>query len=173
MEKGNCCESTGNEPKNTEYETAKIQKTSNTCPMCESYARGQAAKPIAIMCCEGACLRGEIARQASNLICHNMIPDKAVRICLGGAFTKNTGQRNLVRNASEVIALEGCFIECASRMMKGVIPGLAPKVIVADSLYDFDRNLFGIDQMPEQEIKTHAITVAQKVVGELLGRPPR
>jgi uncharacterized metal-binding protein len=86
---------------------------------------------------------------------------------LGGAFTKNTGQRNLVRSANELIALEGCFIECASRIMKGVIPGLAPKVIVADSLYDFDRTLFGIDQMTEEQIKTHAMTVAQKVVAGL------
>ena len=152
----------------TEYETAKIEKTSNTCPMCESYASEHASKPIAIMCCEGACLRGEIARQASNLICHKMVPDKTVRICLGGAFTKDTGQRNLVRSAKELIALEGCFIECASRMMRGLIPGLAPRVIVADSLYDFDRSLFGIDQMTEEEIKTHAMTVAQKVVGGLL-----
>ncbi len=167
MGKGNCCESTGTESDNREYETANIQKTSNTCPMCESYARDQAAKPIAIMCCEGACLRGEIARQASNLICHKMVPDKTVRICLGGAFTKDTGQRNLIRNAKEVIALEGCFIECASRMMTGVIPGLAPRVIVADSLYDFDRNLFSIDQMTDEEIRTHAMTVAQKVVGGL------
>jgi uncharacterized metal-binding protein len=96
-----------------------------------------------------------------------MVPDKTVRICLGGAFTKNTGQRNLVRNAKELIALEGCFIECASRMMKGVIPGLVPRAIVADNLYDFDRNLFGIDQMTEEEIKTHAMTVAQKIVGGL------
>jgi len=164
MGKGNCCESTGNDPENREYETAKIMKTDNTCPMCESYSKEQASKPIAIMCCEGACLRGEIARQASNLICHKMAPEKTVRICLGGAFTKNTGQRNLVRNAKELVALEGCFIECASRMMRGVIPDLAPRVIVADSLYDFDRNLFGIDQMTEEEIKTHAMTVAQKVV---------
>ena len=131
------------------------------------------SKPIAIMCCEGACLRGEIARQASNLICHEMIPDKAVRICLGGAFTKNTGQRNVVRNAKELIALEGCFIECASRMMKGVIPDLAPRVIVADSLCDFDRSLFGIDQMTGEEIKTHAMTVAQKVLGRLTDPAPR
>lgn len=52
-------------------------------------------------------------------------------------------------------------------MMKGVIPNLAPRVIVADSLYDFDGNLFGIDQMTEEEIKTHALTVAQKVIGGL------
>lgn len=135
--------------------------------MCESYARTQASKPIAIMCCEGGCLRGEIARQASNLICHKLLPNETVRICLGGAFTKNTGQRGLVRDAQQVVALEGCFIECATRMMKGVVPGLTPRVILADQLYDFNRNLFGINDMTEEEIKTHAQTVAQKVVEEL------
>lgn len=167
MERGSCSESTRNGPGSLEYETAKIKKTNNICPMCESYAKEQASKPVAIMCCEGGCLRGEIARQAANIICHKMTPDKTARICLGGAFTKNTGQRNLVGNAKVLIALEGCFIECASRMMKGVIPGLTPRVVIADSLYDFDRNLFGIDQMTEEEIKAHAMTVAQKVIGGL------
>jgi uncharacterized metal-binding protein len=167
MQKGSGCESTRNEPRNIEYETARIEKTNNICPMCESYAENHAEKPVAIICCEGACLRGEIARQASNLLCHKLVPDKTVRICLGGAFTKDTGQRNLVRNAREVIALEGCFLECYPRMMEGVMPGLAPRVIIADNLYDFDRNLFGIDQMGEEEIKAHAMTVAKKVMREL------
>jgi hypothetical protein len=47
--------------------------------------------------------------------------------CLGGAFTKDSGQRNLVRRANKTIAIEGCFISCSSRMMKGVLPGLRPK----------------------------------------------
>jgi len=112
----NCCEGS------TEYETVRIEKTKNVCPMCEDYSRAQAAKPIVVMSCEGACLRGEVARRAANLICYTLAPEKTVRLCLGGAFTKDTGQRGLARNGSRIIALEGCFIECASRMMKGVIP---------------------------------------------------
>jgi uncharacterized metal-binding protein len=150
-----------------EYETMNIMKTKNVCPMCEDYARKEASKPVIIMCCEGACLRGEIARQASNLICHSLAPEKTVRLCLGGAFTKDTGQRNLVRNGKRVIAVEGCFIECASRMMKGAIPNLEPEIIIADTLYDFDRTLFGINDMPESEIKAHAETVAKAVVERL------
>jgi hypothetical protein len=167
MENGKCSDSASRKTLNPEYEIAEIRKTGNSCPLCESYASDHASKPIAVMSCEGACLRGEIARQAANIICHRLIPDKTVRICLGGAFTKDTGQRNLVRKATELIALEGCFIECASRMMSGVIPGLAPRVIVTDSLCDFDRNLFGTDQLAEDEIKTLAMTVAQQVVGRL------
>ena len=152
---------------NPTYEVIHLEKTRNVCPMCEDYARRQASKPVAVMCCEGACLRGEVARQAANLLCHSLAPDQTVRICLGGAFTKDTGQRGLARNGKRTIALEGCFIECASRMMKGVIPDLKTEVIVADTLYDFDRSLFGIDQMPEAQIKVHAEEVARKVLERL------
>ncbi len=149
------------------YETIRLERTTNVCPMCENYAKEQASKPCAVISCEGACLRGEVARRAANLICHSLAPDKTVRICLGGAFTKDTGQRHLVRKAPKVIAIEGCFINCSSRMMKGVISGLEPEVIVADNLYDFDRSLFGVDEMSEDEIKIHALEVAKKIVERL------
>lgn len=79
------------------YEVIRLKKTTKTCQMCEDYAKRQETKPVAVICCEGACLRGEVARQAANLLCHTIAPDKTVRICLGGAFTKDTGQRSLVR----------------------------------------------------------------------------
>ena len=152
---------------NPTYEVIQLEKTRNVCPMCEDYAARQASKPVAVMCCEGACLRGEVARQAANLLCHSLAPDQTVRICLGGAFTKDTGQRSLVRKAPRVIALEGCFLNCSSRMMRGVIGDLEPEVIIADRLYDFDRRLFGIDEMPRAEIEAHARTVAEKVAERL------
>jgi uncharacterized metal-binding protein len=150
-----------------DYETTKIAKTNNVCPMCEDYALKHSAKPIAVICCEGACLRGEVARQAANIVCHSLAPDKTVRVCLGGAFTKDTGQRNLVKNAAKVIALEGCFIKCASRMMAGVVNNFSPEEIIVDKLYDFDRNLFGVDEMKEVEIKAHADNVARKIAVRL------
>jgi len=156
-----------NQGRSNEFEHLSIEKTTNVCPMCEEYAKRQASKSFVIMSCEGACLRGEIARQAANFICHQLAPDKTARLCLGGAFTKDTGQRSLVKNGKKVIALEGCFLECASRMMKGAVPGLEPEIIIADTLYDFDRSLFGIDELPESEIRSHAERVAQKVAERL------
>lgn len=151
----------------TSYETMQIEKTRNVCPMCEDFAAAQGEKDFAVLCCEGACLRGEIARRAANRLCHALAPEKTVRICLGGAFTKDTGQRNLVKNAPRVIALEGCFINCASRMMKGALPDRTMELVIADRLYDFDRSLFGVDQMADEEISAHAETVARKVLEQL------
>jgi uncharacterized metal-binding protein len=152
---------------NPTYEVIQLEQTRHVCPMCEDYAARHASKPIAVLSCEGACLRGEVARQAANLLCHALAPDRTVRICLGGAFTKDTGQRNLVRNAPRTIALEGCFLNCSSRMMRGVIGDLEPEVIIADRLYDFDRGLFGVNEMPRAEIEAHARTVAERVAERL------
>lgn len=147
----------------SQYEVVRIRKTKNVCSLCEDYAQRHAQKPIAVLSCEGACLRGEIARRAANKICYDLIPEKTVRICLGGAFTKDTGQRNLVRNAQHVVAIEGCFIRCASRMMQGVLVDLKPQLIVADSLYELGGDLFGVDELPEEQIRAHAEQVALKI----------
>lgn len=166
MSNRGCC-GTGSKGTNDSYEVVRIEKAKNNCALCDDYAERQKAKPVAVMCCEGACLRGEVARQAANILCHTLAPEKTVRICLGGAFTKDTGQRDLVRKATRVLAVEGCYVTCASRMMHGVLEDLAPEVVLADRLYDFDRKLFGIEEMPPEQIQAHARTVAQKIAETL------
>ncbi len=120
---------------------------------------------IAVMACDGACARGEVARIAANLVAHKLAPENTVRICLGGAFTKDTGQRNLIRRANKTIAIEGCFISCSSRMMKGVLPSFQPEIVQADTLYESFLP-FGIDEVSEEELKECANIVAQTVTKE-------
>jgi uncharacterized metal-binding protein len=150
-----------------DYEVVRVEKTRKVCPMCEDYAKRNEEKPIVVMCCEGACLRGEVARRAANLLCHSLAAQYTVRLCLGGAFTKDGGQRTLARNAPRLVAIEGCFLECGTRMMKGVAPTVAPEVIIADRLYDFDHRLFGIDEMPDEQIAANAAIVAHKVLATI------
>jgi len=66
-----------------------------------------------------------------------------------------------------IVAIEGCFIECASRMTKGVVPELKPEVVIADGLYDFDRKLFGIDEMEKFELNAHSREVATAIAARL------
>jgi len=167
MKMTDCCGTAGRREENEAYETVRIAKAKGNCKLCDEYAEKQSTKPVAVICCEGACLRGEVARQAANILCHELAPEKTVRICLGGAFTKNTGQRGLVRDAGRVLALEGCPVDCASRMMAGVIPGLTPEVVNVSKLYEFDRSLFGIEEMAPEEIRVHARTAAEKVAERL------
>lgn len=150
-----------------EYETIQIKKIPSSCSLCEDYAEKQSTKPVAVLSCEGACLRGEISRQAANRICFRLAPDETVRICLGGAFTKDTGQRNLVRNAQHAVVIEGCFLRCASRMMAGVLDEFKPEIIIADSLYELDGDFFGIEELPDEQIQSLASQVALQVVEKL------
>ena len=149
------------------YETVKIEKVKATCSLCEDYAQRQATKPFALLSCEGACLRGEISRRAANQICYCLAPEKTALICLGGAFTKDTGQRNLVRNAQQAIVIEGCFLRCASRMMAGVLDEFKPEIIIADSLYELDGDFFGIEELPDEQIQALANQVAARVTEKL------
>ncbi|WP_128693937.1 putative zinc-binding protein [Methanoculleus taiwanensis] len=148
-----------------EYETATIAKVAGKCQACEEYALKNSTNPpkVAVMACEGACARGEVARRAANMVAHRLARDETVRICLGGAFTKDTGQRNLVRRAEKVIAIEGCFINCASRMMAGVVPGLEPEIVRADLIHGLDLP-FGIDEVADEMFTVYAYTVAERVI---------
>lgn len=152
-----------------DYETIKIEKVTGKCPACENYAeKNSTTSPkIAVMACEGACARGEVARRAANMVAHRLARDETVRICLGGAFTKDTGQRNLVRRAEKVIAIEGCFINCSSRMMNGAIPELKPEIVRADLIYNLDLP-FGIDEVPDEMFTVYAYQVAERVVKDYL-----
>jgi uncharacterized metal-binding protein len=148
-----------------EYEIARIEKVTGKCPACEEYAEINSTTPpkIAVMACEGACARGEVARRAANMVAHRLAREETVRICLGGAFTKDTGQRNLVRRADKVIAIEGCFINCSSRMMVGVLPEVHPVLIRADLIYEVDLP-FGIDEVPDEMFTVYAYKVAEQIV---------
>jgi len=149
------------------HETVHIRKTQAGCGLCEDYAAREAHKPIVVMACEGACLRGELARLTANFLCDEVLPERTARLCLGGAFTKDTGQRNLARRAPKVIAIEGCPIECATRMLEGVLPDVQSEVFLIPNLTRFDSNLFSIREMPETERKDQAMKAARLVAGAL------
>jgi uncharacterized metal-binding protein len=144
-------------------ETIHIAKTKAACGLCEEFSAREAGKPIVVMACEGACLRGELARLTANYLCDELAPEKTARLCLGGAFTKDTGQRNLARKAKRVIAIEGCPIECATRMMQAVVPEMTPEVFLIPKLTTFEPDLFSIKEMPEAERKVQAFKAARAI----------
>ena len=162
-----CCSTEKGVAPVRDVETIQIERAKGSCGLCEDYATSQQEKPVAVACCEGACLRGEIARRTANLLCYTLAPEQTARICRGGAFTKDTGQRNLVRQAPRLLVLEGCSVNCASRMLNGVLPGLKSEVISVDRLCDFNKRLFSLNEMDSAEIDTLANTVAQQLAVRL------
>ena len=147
-------------------QTIEIKLTEQSCSAGFRYARQQATTPPkdAVICCEGMCLKGETARRAANLVAHKLVPNKAVRICHGGLLEAAGGMRDLVQAAERVLILDGCGMACATRLTKGAFPDLKPQVVFTDRLFEYDQNLFGVNEMDDTEISANARKVADQVV---------
>lgn len=142
------------------------------CPLAKNYVAKHMTTPskIPIISCEGSCLRGEIARRAANIIAYKIAPGKTVRICFQGVIGGGCEEKVLIEKADEVLFVEGCALRCSSRLVKGTMDIEAKTdIVVSDQLYKFNPMLFGIDEMPETEIKFHAESVAKKIAEENLG----
>jgi uncharacterized metal-binding protein len=140
----------------------------HSCAAGLRYAQKQSSSPPkdAVICCEGMCLKGETARRAANLIAHKLVPDRAVRICHGGLLEEAGGMRDLVQKADRVLVLDGCGMACGTRLTKGAFQDLEPEVICTDKLFEYDQDLFGVDEMPDSQISANARKVAEQVVQE-------
>ncbi len=146
--------------------TIQIQLSEHSCAAGLRYAQNQSSDPPkdAVLCCEGMCLKGETARRAANLIAHKLVSDKAVRICHGGLLEESGGMRDLVQRANRVLVLDGCGMACATRLTKGAFPDLEPETVFTDRLFEYDQNLFGVDEMPDSQISANAGKVAEQIV---------
>ena len=151
-------------------DTIAIPISTAHCPLGERYARHHLTAPpkTAVLCCEGACLRGEVARRAANIVTHELAPDRTVRICHGGLLEPaDGGMRALVEHADQVLMLDGCAMACGERLLRAAIPGVRPTIIVTDQLFEFDRNAFALEEMSDHDIAAHAWTVAERIFARL------
>jgi uncharacterized metal-binding protein len=154
--------------------TIQVKLTEQRCERGDAYAQKHMTTPpkAALLSCEGMCLRGDVARRAANLVAQEMAPEKTVRICHGGLLETSDGMRELVHRADQVVMLDGCSLACGTRLLKGAFPEIQPTVVFTDQLVDLDDDLFGVDEMPEADIKDHARTVANKVLATTLSGQP-
>lgn len=127
---------------------------------------------VAVLACEGACVKGEVARVAANLLAYRLERERTVRICHGDALTADSGFRTLVERAPRVIAVEGCGLHCATELLEARLPGVHVTPVTASTLYEYDRTrCFEIFDMPAEEIAAHARAVAAHVQATQLADP--
>jgi uncharacterized metal-binding protein len=141
-------------------------KARRVCGEAKRYVERQLALPPkkAVIACEGACVKGEVARVAANVLAYRLERDAAVRICLGDAATADSGMRELVERAPEVIAVEGCPLRCATEILRRRMPDLHPRIFDASTLYTYDRKTcFEIMDMPREQLEAHGSAVAEHV----------
>jgi len=147
---------------------------SRICPEGQQYVTKMMEQPdrIAVIACEGACIKGEVARVAANLLAYQMHRQDAIRICLGDAATGNSGFLDLVRRAPQVISIEGCSLQCGTEILKKRIGDLKSTVIVASELYEYNKErFFEIYDLPRETIDQYARTVADQVSKNFFGSP--
>lgn len=137
--------------------------TSRICPEGLRYVNQQLLSnpKLAVIACEGACIKGEVARVAANMLAYRLEKENMVRICLGDAATGNSGMIELVKRAPQVVAIEGCPLCCGTMVLRSRLPELRTVIIDASQIYQYDKaNQFEIFDIPSSQIEEYALMVA-------------
>lgn len=141
-----------------------VQGVKGFCPTGEVYAKQQITSgTIPVLSCEGACIRGEIARLAATLVAQE-VPSLARACHAETFFVPHSTMTTWVKNADRVIMVDGCFLKCHGRVLSELVD--EEKVVHIDALplYRKYTDVFLIDDVPEEERKSTAREVAHRIV---------
>ena len=144
-----------------------VQGIKGFCPAGEVYAKQQIEKKtIPVLSCEGPCIRGEIARLAGNFIAQEL-PSLARACHAETFFVPHSSMTRWVKGAEKIIMIDGCFLKCHGRVLKGLVQEERMIHIDAHPLYKKYTDLFLIEDVPEDERKAVARQVADKIIDKL------
>jgi uncharacterized metal-binding protein len=148
-----------------------VESASGSCAVGERRGnQNRVEGKIPVTSCEGACIRGEIARLAANLVAKEP-PYR--RSCHGEMFTVPASAiAEWMRGAKKVVVIDGCFLHCHGRILKNLIPEEKIAAFDALAVYQKYTDLFDIDEVPETERKLAARQVADSVIAVMeCGQP--
>ncbi len=155
----------------TSRENTNIQlsTTDGICPIGEITGNKNIKESkIPVLSCEGACIRGEIARLAASIIAKD---ESFGRGCHGELITvPDSAIARWIREAEKVVLIDGCFLRCHGRILENIID--KEKLVQFDALSHYNRytDIFDYDQVPEEERWKVAHSVAHWVL-DSLARP--
>lgn len=143
--------------------TLQVKKTSAKCPIGETVGQENLKNnKIPVLSCEGACIRGEIARLAANFVAKE---GPCRRACHGELFAvPDSAMAQWVAAAEKVVLIDGCFLHCHGRILEGLIK--KDRLVQFDALSHYKKytDRFDIDSVPEDERKAVARDVANWVL---------
>jgi len=120
---------------------------------------------IPVLSCEGACIRGEIARLAAHMVAKE---EPYRRACHGEFITvPGSGLAEWMRTAEKVVLIDGCFLHCHGRVLENLIEKEKLALFDAHSYHRKYNENFDIDEVPEAERREAARQVADAVLAEL------
>lgn len=153
------------QPKPTRF-TLEVESTKGKCPIGEKVGQeNMDLGTIPVFSCEGACIRGEIARQAANIVARQ---DPYRRGCHGELFAvPHSAMAEWANKAPKAIVIDGCFLRCHGRIMKDLIG--EDRLVEFDALSHYKKytDIFDIDGVPEEERHETARGVADWVLASL------
>lgn len=148
------------------HETVRVNPTANTCPIGEiTGQKNISQEKIPVLSCEGACIRGEIARLAANIVAKG---ESYGRGCHGELITvPDSAIARWIKTAEKVVLIDGCFLRCHGRMLENILD--AQQLVQFDALSHYKRysDIFDLDDVPEDERKEVAQSVAAWVLENL------
>jgi uncharacterized metal-binding protein len=144
-----------------------VQGVKGYCPAGEAFAkRAITEEKIPVLACEGPCIRGEIARQAANLVAKEM-PGYA-RACFAETFfVPHSSMAHWVKGAARSVVIDGCFLKCNGRALRGLVEEGTMIDIDALPLYKKYTDCFLANDVPEEERKLVVREVADKIIDVL------
>src|SRR6266545_3450790 len=130
-----------------------VQGVKGTCPAGEAYAnRNIADQNTPVLSCEGPCIRGEIARLAANFVAKEV--SGFARACHAETFfVPHSAMARWVQGAEKSVMIDGCFLKCHGRVLKGLIGEERLVHIDALPLHRKYGDVFLMDDVPEAERK--------------------
>lgn len=145
--------------------TLTVDDTKTVCAVGETAGRISIdERKIPVISCEGACIRGEIARLAAHLVAKE---EPYRRSCHGEMFTApHSAIAQWMRGAEKVVVIDGCFMKCHGRILRNLIDGENLLQFDALSIYKKYTDLMNIDDVPEEERNA----TAREVAGTILDR---
>lgn len=149
--------------KSSQKDEIKISKTDGHCPIGEiTGKRNISESKIPVLSCEGGCIRGEIARLAVNMITKE---DSYARGCHGELITvPDSAIAQWMKTAEKVVLVDGCFLRCHGRIIENIID--KDRLIQFDALSHYNKytDVFDYEDVPEEERKQVAKSVADWVL---------
>ena len=144
----------------------EVVVTKNKCPVGEVTGnRNIAEGKIPVLSCEGACIRGEIARLAASMVGKE---EPFARACHGELLSVPDSAMALwAKKAEKLVVIDGCFLQCHGRILENLLG--KDKLVQFDALSVYNKytDLFDIDSVPENERKEAARQVADSVLADL------
>lgn len=147
----------------TQKITLELESTNNVCKIGEVIGQrniNEGRTPV--LSCEGACIRGEIARLAANLVAKQK---GVARACHGELLTvPNSAIAEWVKSAESTIMIDGCGLRCHGRILEQLLGDDRVFQFNAVSVYKKYSDIFDADDVSPEERQAAAQQVAEAVI---------